>query len=86
MKKHWLLIFLSLFLLFGLAACKPEEPEEPIDEPKEVESVTLNYSEKTLYVGDELQLQAAVLPADAEDRSLTWESDNTDVATVNNSG
>lgn len=86
MKKHWLLIFLSLFLLFGLAACKPEEPEEPIDEPKEVESVTLNYSEKTLYVGDELQLQAAVLPADAEDKSLTWESDNTDVATVNNSG
>lgn len=86
MKKHWLLVFLLFFVFFGLTACKDPGTEEPVVEPKEAASVSLNYSEKTLYVGEELQLQATVLPADAEDKSLTWESDHSEIATVSNSG
>lgn len=49
-----------------------------------VESVTLNKTELTLEVGGEETLTATVTPDNATDKTVTWSSDNTAVATVEN--
>ena len=52
-----------------------------------VTGVTLDKTVAELTVGDEaLQLTATVAPADATDKTLTWTSSNTAVATVSESG
>ena len=50
------------------------------------ESVLLNKSMLSLYVGDSEQLTATVLPNNATDMTLIWTSDNEDVATVDEVG
>lgn len=50
----------------------------------EVSSVTLNETSKAVTEGDTFTLTATVLPSDATDRSVTWSSSNTSVATVSN--
>ena len=47
-----------------------------------VTSVTLDLTELTLTVPETAILVATVLPEDATDKSVTWASDNEDVATV----
>ena len=47
-------------------------------------SVTLNKSELRLIVGDTYTLTAAITPSDATDKTLSWSSSNTKVATVKN--
>ena len=49
-------------------------------------SVSLNKSSATLTEGNTLQLTATVLPTNATDRTVTWKSSNTSVATVNSNG
>ena len=49
-------------------------------------SVTLNSHEKTMTVNDSASLTATVLPSDATHPNVTWSSNNTAVATVNQSG
>ena len=61
---------------------KEEEPPAPI----EVTEVQLTETSKTLKVGDEYQINATALPADAENRTLTYKSGNETVATVSASG
>ena len=56
-----------------------------------VEPTGISINENTgapiqLYVGDTYQLTATVLPENASDKTVTWESDNTSVATVNSNG
>ena len=53
-----------------------------------VTSVSLGQSSATLYIDNTagLQLNATVLPADAEDPSLAWTSDSEVIATVSGSG
>ena len=51
-----------------------------------VSSVTLNKVSLQLTKGESEALSAAVFPADATDKSVHWESDNTDVADVDNTG
>ncbi|MCX6721082.1 MAG: Ig-like domain-containing protein, partial [Candidatus Staskawiczbacteria bacterium] len=51
-----------------------------------VTGVTLNESSATITVGDTRQLTATVAPANADDKSVSWSSNNTLVATVNNLG
>lgn len=53
---------------------------------KLVESIKLNYTSATLTSGNTLQLKEDVLPSDATDKTVTWSSSNTNVATVSSSG
>ena len=49
-----------------------------------VSSVTLDKESASTTVGNAVALTATVLPADAVNKNLTWSSNNTSVATVNN--
>ncbi|MBR2810844.1 MAG: Ig-like domain-containing protein, partial [Solobacterium sp.] len=54
--------------------------------PVEVTSVTLDKTTASILVSQTVQLTASVKPDNATDKSLTWSSDKTSVATVNASG
>ena len=49
-------------------------------------SITLNMTSATVTEGNTLQLTATVLPTNATNRTVTWKSSNTSVATVSSSG
>lgn len=49
-------------------------------------SVSLNKSSETLLAGESVQLTATVLPSNTTDKSVTWKSSNTAVATVDANG
>lgn len=51
-----------------------------------VSNISLNMSSVTLEVGGTKQLSATVLPSNATDKSVSWSSSNTSVATVSSSG
>ena len=49
-------------------------------------SITLNRNEATIKVGETTTLKANVLPADADDKTIVWSSENSDIASVTNDG
>ena len=51
-----------------------------------VTGITLNYETLTLVPEDTITLIATVLPDDATNKTVTWESSNPDVVTVNQEG
>ena len=51
-----------------------------------VKSITLNATSITLYRNDTYALKATVTPSDAIDKSVTWSSSNTNIATVDKNG
>jgi len=51
-----------------------------------VTGVSLNVDELELEVGDTERLTATIAPADASNKNVTWESDDPDLATVDQSG
>ena len=51
-----------------------------------VESIELSSTSETLYVGDSKQLTATVLPDNASDKSLKWESSNSNIVKVDENG
>lgn len=53
-----------------------------IKEPTKVTSIELSKTEATMEVGEVLTLTASILPDNANNKSVNWTSDNTDVATV----
>ena len=54
--------------------------------PIQVSNVTLNSHNETIEIDEELQLSATVLPANADDPTLTWESSDENVASVSDDG
>ena len=48
--------------------------------------IQINVSSVTLNVNDTTQLTATVLPKDATNKTITWSSSNTEVATVDKNG
>lgn len=54
--------------------------------PIKVEKVTLNVNKLTLKIGDTNDLTATIEPANATDKTVTWTSNNDQVATVSDKG
>lgn len=54
------------------------------DENIEASSITLDKTSGTLKKGDTVQLTATILPSDTTDKTVTWETSNSAVATVTN--
>ena len=57
-----------------------------INPPVIATGLELNYTEKTMLVGEVLILKGTFTPADATDKTLTWKSSNENVATVSQNG
>ena len=55
-------------------------------EPVQVTDVELDITQKALNVGDTFTITATVKPDNATDKSVTWSSSNTSVATVDENG
>lgn len=51
-----------------------------------VESITLSNTSAELQVGESITLSATVLPEDATDKTVTWTSSNSEIASVDNDG
>jgi len=51
-----------------------------------VDGILLNFSEKTVFIGNEFKLKVSVSPSDASEWGVTWKSSNTKVATVSEDG
>ena len=49
-------------------------------------SITLDRNEAAIKVGEATTLKANVLPADADDKTIVWSSENSDIASVTNDG
>lgn len=67
-----------------LANLSPEVdvPETTEEEKISVNKVSVNKSEVTLKVNESVTVSATVTPADASDKTVSWTSTNTNVATV----
>ena len=68
-------------ILFSLASCKSEDDDSS---PVAVTSVELSETTATITVGGTKTLTATVKPDNATDKTVTWTSDKTEVATVEN--
>ena len=96
--KRYFIYFATIVAGAMLAlACEPEtQPEDKPGNENEnqggngntvaVTSVTLNAETLDLEVGDVFTLTATVLPENATSKAVAWESENADVATVDNYG
>ena len=51
-----------------------------------VESISLDRTQATIKIGGNIQLTATVTPDNATNKNVSWESSNTAVATVDNTG
>lgn len=54
--------------------------------PGEVSGVEIDKTELVLNIGDKTKLTAIVTPEDANDKTVTWESDNPDIVSVDSEG
>ncbi|MDR2890057.1 MAG: Ig-like domain-containing protein [Alistipes sp.] len=92
MKKHIYLLSaaLSFALTFSLASCEGKGPgDEPGDKPVVVHPETVSVSPSELLdmmEGESRKLVAEVSPDNAEDKSVTWSSDDPTVADVDGEG
>lgn len=75
---------LILSNLFVVGSCGPKE--EPVPDVIGVESIVLNREQVTLDIGATAKLTATVKPVNANDKTVTWESDNPSVATIDQNG
>ena len=57
-----------------------------VPEPIRIEAIELGEVRTDLVIGEVEQVKATISPADAEDRTLTWSSSDTTVATVDEEG
>lgn len=55
-------------------------------DPIRVTEITLNYTSASMVAGDTKQLSATISPSNATDKTVSWSSSNTSVATVDNNG
>ncbi|MBR5660780.1 MAG: Ig-like domain-containing protein, partial [Bacteroidales bacterium] len=86
MSNKYFHSFVTLVALAAiLVACGPqEEPEPPTPQIVAVTGVTLSQSTLALETGATGNLTATVNPANATNKTVTWSSSNSSVATVFN--
>jgi len=81
--KNVIKLFSILFLVSGVVAFNAcEKPKDPV----KVTGVSLSKPTLSMEVGDEETLTATVVPNDAEDKAITWETSNDEVATIDATG
>ena len=98
MKKQSFIMSLFLVAAFILSGCskdndmpngnnRPNSIESSIDNTdKSVKGVYLNYETLELAVGKSATFRALFDPSDATNQNVTWESSNTEVASINDNG
>ncbi len=79
MKKILLIISLAALTIGLLSSCKK-------DVPVSVSGVTLEPATLEISVDNDFKLTATVAPENATNKTVSWSSDKTDVATVDNEG
>ena len=99
MKKK--LLLLGAMLALALSGCKNNEENRPEGGPGgnnppfgenvqqsdgKVKGISLNYETASLKMGKTLTLVASIDPYDAANKEVSWESNNTGVATVSSNG
>lgn len=83
MKKFIGFLAITLLMLAGGCEEKPDNPTPtPTPTPVAVTSVTLSQSAAELKVSETITLTATVSPSNATDKTVTWTSSNTGVASV----
>ncbi|MDE5799272.1 MAG: Ig-like domain-containing protein, partial [Treponemataceae bacterium] len=80
-KQTWLAACMAAACAFALVIGRSSETESGA-----VERVTLNATTLTLSPGATGKLTATVLPENADDKTVTWSSSDTEVATVGEDG
>jgi uncharacterized protein YjdB len=76
----------AAIVVCGLVFSGCSDGNEITDKTVAVTGVTLDKTELGLGVGDDYTLTATVLPANASDKTVTWKSSKTAVATVTDDG
>ena len=82
MKKILYLTATAALLTAATVSCK----ETPIVKETKVAGVRLNKTELTLIVGETDTLIASVLPEDADNKAVSWESSDNGIVAVDNNG
>jgi len=82
MKKILYLTATAALLTAATVSCK----ETPIVKETKVTGVRLNKTELTLIVGETDTLIASVLPEDADNKAVSWESSDNDIVAVDDNG
>ncbi len=78
MKRSWLLAVIILLI----TACTPSGINPII----EVSSISISPASLALLVGEKEHLIASIYPSDATNKEIRWESDNSEVAIVDDQG
>lgn len=97
MKKYLKIGVLGISALFSLGALsscdmfnknKDNENTEQKDEDSDVEvsSISTNESTLNMFVGDTYKITVTILPENATNKSVTFESNKTDIASVSDDG
>ena len=75
---------ITITAIFSESGGNPSEGEDPPVQDVPVASVSFTPGTANVMVGKSITLEPAILPEDATDKSLTWSSDNSGIATVEN--
>lgn len=81
-----ILLCVGAFLLFGGKDKGTDKVQEPVDTTVAVASVSVDPEEISVKVSEETDVTASVLPENATDKSVVWESTDEAVATVDENG
>lgn len=80
-------IFLKALMctaVFIMACCTPEKPDTDKNIP--VESITLNAESVNIEIGGTYQLEAKIIPENADSSNVTWQSGDPAIATIDANG
>ncbi|MCI2107603.1 MAG: Ig-like domain-containing protein [Bacteroidales bacterium] len=87
MKQHFFAFMAFAMAVLAISGCGKTEPKEPaVPTTIKVTGVTLDRQTIDMTEGETTALTATVAPSNATDKSVTWSSSSTAVATVDSNG